>query len=159
MIKLLLFFFLAVNLTAARQNTRTESRQQAELGPVVNGCEYNSARLFNLDQSAGKGTLIIAIARRGKNEGSQVLSRRRLHNLRTYLVEFLKRNSETIVTAEGDPVAGLGRIEVYVSGKLAEIFEMRRNEDFFVGSCEDSTEEDKLLYDSRRSRRPPPRRR
>lgn len=150
----IIYLLIAVNLTVIGQSHKAQSRQQTELGSAVNGCEYNSARLFNLDQSAGENVLVIAIARRGKGEEAQTLNRRRLHNLRTYLVKFLKRDPGTIVTAAGDRVPGLGRIDVYVSGKLVETFEMKRNEDFFVGSCEDSTEEDKLLYDSRRSRKP-----
>ena len=48
--------------------------------------------------------------------GEQRQELNRLHNVRTYLVQFDLRSPETIVTAEGLRVNGYGRVELYVGG-------------------------------------------
>ena len=74
------------------------------------------------------------IARLGDSEQRQELNRRRLHNARTYLVEFEHRSPQTIITAEGERVKGYGRVELYVGGKLFYVLMIRPNANFAVGS-------------------------
>jgi hypothetical protein len=111
------------------------------------GCEYNSAVLDVLAQKTSLDQLIIVIARLGSNEGRSNLNRRRLHNVRTYLTEFLtdpsvRRNTEMIVLAQGERVHGFGRIEFYVSGKLVRTLTMRTNADLTIANCAREPPED-----------------
>ncbi len=87
-------------------------------------CEYNISTLSAAHHTAGDDGLVIVIARLGDGEYTKDLNRRRLHNVRVYLTEFdWHRRPETVITAEGEPVKGYGRIELYVKGNL------------FRGSC------------------------
>lgn len=104
------------------------------------GCEYNTTILDSLAQKTGLDELIIVIARLGSNETKPNLNNRRLHNVRTYLTEFLTdpsvaRKPETIVLAQGEAVQGFGRIEFYVNGKLVGILKIRANADLAVANC------------------------
>src|SRR5262249_14634611 len=98
-------------------------------------CEFHIATLDAAHNQAGKEGLVVAIARRGDAEQRPELNRRRLHNVRTYLVEFDHRSPKTIITAEGERVTGYGRIELYVGGKLYYVLMIRSNADFAVGAC------------------------
>lgn len=105
--------------------------------PILGNCEDNIGYLSNAHQMAGSDSTVIAIARLGNGERSRELNRRRLHNVRIYLTEFdWRRAPETIVTAQGDPVKGHGRVELYVKGELFAILAVKRNQDLLVGSCE-----------------------
>lgn len=115
-------------------------------------CEFHIATLDAAHDQAGKDGLVIVIARLGDGEQRVDLNHRRLHNVRTYLVEFDRRSPQTIITAEGERVKGYGRVELYVGGKLFYVLMIRPNADFAVGSCsfegEDpcSPEREKKLY-------------
>jgi hypothetical protein len=61
-----------------------------------------------------EGTQLILITRLGDGERDHKLSRARLY----YVEDYLKRHNVQHVLAEGDRVAGFGRIEAYVGGKL-----------------------------------------
>lgn len=61
-----------------------------------------------------KGTYFILIARRGTGERNPNLIRARFD----YVEDYLKRKKVQYVFAEGSPVEGYGRIEVYVGGRL-----------------------------------------
>jgi hypothetical protein len=140
---------------------QSPSTQTVKMETKPTNCEFNIATLDAAHVQAGKDGLVIAIARLGDSEQRQDLSRRRLHNVRTYLVEFGHRSPETIITAEGERVNGYGRVELYVGGKLFYVLMVRPNADFSVGSCsyegEDpcTHEREKKLYPclDRRSRR------
>ena len=143
-------------LTAAQDPPTTAVKMETK----PTNCEFNIAVLDGAHGKVGKDDLIIVIARLGDNEQRQDLNRRRLHNIRTYLVEFDHRSPETIITAEGERVNGYGRVELYVGGKLFYVLIIRPNADFPVGSCsyegEDpcTHEREKKLYPclDRRSR-------
>jgi hypothetical protein len=118
--------------TAAVQKPSTPTVKM-ETKPT--NCEFHIATLDAANNEAGGKGLVIVIARLGDGEQRQTLNRRRLHNVRTYLVEFDHRSTETIITAEGERVNGYGRIELYVAGKLFYVLMIRTNADFAVGSC------------------------
>ena len=61
-----------------------------------------------------KGTHFIVIARRGTGERDPKLIRARFD----YIEDYLKRKRVDYVFAEGTPVAGYGRIEIYIGGRL-----------------------------------------
>ena len=62
-----------------------------------------------------KETRLILIARLGTGERDRKLNRARL----AYVEDYLKSHNVEYVFAEGERVAGLGRFEVYVGGRLA----------------------------------------
>jgi len=97
-------------------------------------CEFNIAILDAAHSQAGNDGLVIVIARLGRNERSE-LSRRRLHNVKTYLEQFAGRRTQTIITAEGDRVNGYGLVELYVKGQHFYTLKVRSNSDLIVGQC------------------------
>lgn len=104
---------------------------------ILGTCEDNVSFLSNAHHLAGSDGTIIAIARLGDGETSLARNRRRLHNVRVYLTEFgWHRQPSTVITAQGEPIKGYGRVELYVRGVLFAILQVRRNQDLLVGSCE-----------------------
>ena len=72
-----------------------------------------------------EGAYLILIARLGSGEVSRSLNQTRLASAEQYV---LRRGSDLkYVLAQGSRVKGLGRIEIYVGGKLAEIMPLRKN--------------------------------
>jgi len=130
--------------------------------PILGNCEDNIAVLSAAHQEAGEKGLIIVIARLGDGEYRSDLNRRRLHNVRVYLTEFdWHRTAETVVTAQGERVSGVGRVELYIAGKLVAVLGVKRNGDLLVGSCEPDdmrpVKAERNLYPflDRKSRKPP----
>lgn len=122
---------------SAQERAGQTAAHQADAEPQPTNCEYHIATLEAAHHDAGEDGLIIVIARRGTDEDRRDLNRRRLYNARAYLTDYLNvRSPKTIVTAEGEPVKGYGRIELYVGGKLYFVLALRRNADLLVGSCE-----------------------
>jgi hypothetical protein len=107
------------------------------------GCEENEARLdsilIQMEERKDPRDVFIIIARLGDGEQSLETSRRRLHNAKEYLlirrdVPAIKRNQ--IVTALGDRTSGLGRIELYIGGKLVDRLLVGKNRGLCVDCCE-----------------------
>lgn len=73
---------------------------------------------------------LIFISRLGTGESSRKLNRRRLNDVRVFMEELYDVPKDEIVTAEGEPVRGRGRVEAYQSGKLVLIFTLPRNKSF-----------------------------
>jgi len=84
----------------------------------------------------GRSDFLILIARLGKGEKNKELNRRRLHNVRERL-KAAGIESEKLVTAEGECVNGLGRIELYAGGRMIENLRVKRNKDICVECCGD----------------------
>ena len=102
----------------------------------VNDCELNVHLLDTAHHLAGDDN-IIAIAHLGDGEVKLELNRRRLHNVRAYLTYFgWKRPRATVITAEGEKVDGVGRVDIYVRGSLWASLGVRRNGDLILGICE-----------------------
>ena len=136
---------------AATGHTAAQNAESPETYVAIgNTCESNIARLDRIYSEAGSDGLVIAIARLGDGEQSRRLNQRRLHNVRLYLEKVRGRAPKTIIIAEGKPVRGRGRVEIYVGGKLMDVLGVRRGEDLYAGSCDGTGELDHLFYDSRR---------
>ena len=72
-----------------------------------------------------EGAYLILLARLGTGEFSGSLNQARLAGVEEYV---LRRGSDLkYVLAQGSRVKGLGRIEIYVGGQLAEIMPLRKN--------------------------------
>lgn len=139
-------WWLAVTIHAAAQKAESPETYVA----IGNTCESNIARLDRIHSEAGADGLVIAIARLGDGEQARRFNQRRLHNFRLYLEEVRGRAPRTIITAEGEPARGRGRVEIYVGCKLVDVLGVGRGEDLYAGSCDATGELDHLFYDSRR---------
>jgi hypothetical protein len=69
--------------------------------------------------AARSGSVVLVVARLGVGERSTSLNRRRLASVRKF-VSQRKSYTATFYYAEGDRVDGLGRVEIYVLGKLVD---------------------------------------
>ena len=114
-------------------NSGAADLKKARLGTVGPGerelptnCEATSFARDEIVVAAreGKNSDVILIARRGRGEQSRSLSNRRLALLSYNLRDF---GVTRLVTAEGDRTGGLGRIEVYLEGRLFRVFLFKRN--------------------------------
>jgi len=72
-----------------------------------------------------EGAYLILIARLGTGEFSSSLNQARLSGVE----EYVRRTGSDLkyVLAQGSRIKGLGRIEIYVGGQLAEIMPLRKN--------------------------------
>jgi hypothetical protein len=108
-----------------------------ELGPAR--CHDYGAFLDVVHQGTAPDQLMIVIARLGDGDIRSNLNLRRLENVRAYWTKFLyeehRRKPETIILAEGERVAGHGRLEFYVGGKLVGVLKVSRNADLYIGEC------------------------
>ena len=79
-------------------------------------CEDFQAHLDHaiIDWLNVKETYMIVITRLGTGERGRKLNRAR----QAYIQDYLTRKNVQYVFAEGDRVEGLGRLEVYVGGRL-----------------------------------------
>jgi hypothetical protein len=107
--------------------------------PIVvagNNCESNKVTwdLIAIESNKNQSTIIM-IARLGDEEHSRKYNHRRLHNIFTYLRDREIPN-DRLVRAEGERVSGLGRVDVYLNGRLFAVFPVPRNADLAGGSCE-----------------------
>jgi hypothetical protein len=126
---MIVIIILALALSAAPSSGQTIKPEK----PFVVGAENNESSKASLDllaERAGKDKLIVFVARLGKLETSQSLSRRRLHTALEYLQKTRALPSERLVSAFGDSTSGEGRIEVYLDNKLFMVFLFRRNKNF-----------------------------
>lgn len=71
-----------------------------------------------------QGTHMILISRLGTGEKNRNLNRQRLE----YVEEYLQKKDVEYVFAEGAPVKGLGRFEVYVGGRLTMSFPVAKGQ-------------------------------
>jgi hypothetical protein len=94
--------------------------------------ETTKAELDLLAQTARRHSdhLIFIIARLGNGERSRRLNRRRLHAIRDFLKQERFIPEQRLIAAEGEPMRGLGRVEVYLGGKLFMVFTLPRNKFF-----------------------------
>jgi hypothetical protein len=121
---------VALIVTAPAQSPPAADRAAA---PAPDNCEGNAARLDavrNKSREAGEQKVTILIAKLGGGEQSRELNRRRLHAVRSYLTA-MGLPPQRLITAEGEPVDGNGRVEVYVG----------RCKDLPVGTCESDPED------------------
>jgi hypothetical protein len=114
-------------------------QQTSHLEPIeITNCELTILMLDSLAKELEDG-VVIAVARLGDGERNLKMNSRRLHNIRAYLTKFLQTNrllDQQVITAVGERVKGLGRVEIYMQGKLYGVLAVTRNKDLTVGLCE-----------------------
>ena len=135
----LLLFSCLVTLTAQEREI-LPSRQPDELVDAKpKRCWENELSLDVISQSTPADEIIIVIGRLGDKDLKPNLNKRRLHNVRAYWTQYLtgagKRNPQTVIVAEGEPMKGLGQVEFYVRGRLVEVFKTRPNSDLYAAEC------------------------
>lgn len=114
------------------------SATNAQVKPA--GCATNNGVLDVLAHQTRPDQLIIIIARLGTGERDRGLNRRRLHNVKTYLTEYVtgeggRRGADMLILAEGERVKGYGRVEFYVGGVLTTYILVGRGSDLIIGTC------------------------
>lgn len=137
-------YFRFVLLTALLAATvsgqdRKEGSIPFAFSPQPTNCETNRVRLESYAESfvktAKDDAVIIAIARLGTGERARELNRVRLYIVRATLVQDLKLAEKQVVTAEGSPVSGYGRIDIYMNGKLMDALLVRRGKALCADCC------------------------
>ena len=110
---------------ANKQKSDEQSVKYLDQWPME--CEGAATRLdfAVINTRKLEGAYLILIARLGSGEVSRTLNQTRLASAEEYV---LRRGADLkYVLAQGSRVRGLGRIEIYVGGKLAEIMPLRKN--------------------------------
>jgi hypothetical protein len=95
---------------------------------IPSDCEYVRGILdLVLAQGANiEDSDIILIFRLGKGEKSKKVINRRMEVVRNH-INFRKQNLEKFVLAEGEKTNGLGKVEIYIKGKLTEVLFAKKN--------------------------------
>jgi hypothetical protein len=132
-----IFVFLWMCLPVFAQG----SASKVSRGLKATSCEANT---LNLDliadkfaKSRFKDEFVILISRLGKYERSSGdIHARRLYTITSYLASRTDHKLQTI-TATGDRTNELGRVEIYVRGKLFAVFSAARCADIPVAICDD----------------------
>ena len=128
------------SVSVAGQNGADSSIPFA-FAPQPTNCEQNRFRfesyaaLFNRVKERNGGGVLIAVARLGTGERSRNLNRTRLYVVRATLIEDLGLQEPEVVTAEGERVNGLGRIEVYIGGELVDTLLIHRAKGLCADCC------------------------
>jgi len=118
-------------ITADSLRVRIEQKGQPQTPKSLDQwpmeCEGAATRLDFAVVNTRKleGAYLILIARLGTGELSSSLNQARLSGVE----EYVRRTGSDLkyVLAQGSRVKGLGRLEIYVGGKLAEIMPLRKN--------------------------------
>lgn len=112
---------------------------------IGDNCEQSSAKLVGvrtLFKDIDSEQKIILIANLGRKERNSFLNKRRLFSVTAYL-QMMKVEKNRIVTANTDKSTGLGKVEIYIQGRLVEIIYARRDADIPVGKCDNDYEDNK----------------
>ena len=117
---------LSVEAHSVYQSTPLDTRRQSEAAERPTNCE--TASLVR-DETIGAWreaptANIILVARLGKGERSSSLGNRRLA---AWVGRLRDWGADRLVTAIGERTAGLGRVEIYVSGRLLYTILFKRN--------------------------------
>ena len=126
------------------ENSSTQ-RKSDNRGFKVNICEENIARLDSIHNQIKEEEKVTFISYLGNKEADNKLHYRRLQNARRYFSIFL--GDRRVLTVKGSGRKTRGRIEAYLQGKLIEVFYLNQNEDFRVGSCDDTDQRNYKLFD------------
>jgi hypothetical protein len=119
-----------MNLSFRLRDKQSRAAQSTDVTYVVKqpvSCESFAALVDNdaVKWQGNEETYLIFIARLGKTERIAELNRSRL----TEIEEYLKRYKNIkYVTAEGSRVEGLGKVEIYVIGKLSTVIPVKKND-------------------------------
>jgi hypothetical protein len=115
------------NYQASATEQKGEQQTVKSLDQWPMECEGAATRLdfAVINTRKLEGAYLILIARLGSGEFSRSLNQTRLASVEQYV---LRSGSDLkYVLAQGNRVKGLGRLEIYVGGKLVETMPFRKN--------------------------------
>ena len=121
-----LFFVIGTCVGVAQTNTQGSQKREPPEAQVPMECEAAASRLdfAVIDTKKSPDTYLIIVARLGTGEPAN-LNQIRLSNAKEYV---LRRGTDLkYVLAVGDRTSGLGRLEVYVGGRLTQIMPFEKN--------------------------------
>jgi hypothetical protein len=121
----LLIGLLALTLFAQQKSKSESAVSSSQEEPTE--CDAATGRLDHavIDTREMEGSYLIIITRLGKGETSSRLNKQRLSVVEEYV---LRRGANLkYVLAEGRRVKGLGRVELYVGGRLLYIMPIKKN--------------------------------
>jgi hypothetical protein len=113
------------------------------------GQSQNLPNLVDCDESVARQDAVVSVAlerlrdysfliiviRPGVGENSSQLASKRLFNMRQYFkLRGSRLKSDRLIFANGVPTEGLGQVEFYINGQLAEALSYPRN-GFICHSC------------------------
>ena len=100
-----------------------------------------------------ENAFLIIVIRPGKDEGSNQLASKRLFNVKQYFkLRGSRLEPEKLVFAKGEPTNGLGQVEFYIDGRLADVLSYPRNGFICHACCLPDTD---YYPDKSRLRKPP----
>lgn len=106
----------------------SQSKSEKE---IPSHCEYVRAILDDslVRASEIEDAHVIFIFRLGKNEKSRKLINQRMELVRNH-IKFRKQDPDRFILAEGEKTNGLGKLEIYIAGKLAGVIFAKKNANF-----------------------------
>lgn len=126
----LLFFSLTSMLTG---QTIMKNKERKE-NPAP--CEFAQSTLSVIHNLA-KGKNIIIISRLGNGEVSNSLHKKRLSSAKKFYIDSWNRPADTIITASGDRVKGLGRLDIFLDGNYLDKILIGKNASLYVNCVTD----------------------
>lgn len=119
----LILVVIIVFATGVGSSAQSTKKSQDE---IISNCEDAQRTVSTINNLKVNDNLII-ISRLGKNETKKLIGRQRLEDVKSYLERAWKRDPQTIILAEGEKSTGLGRLDFYVVGMLAESLFLPKN--------------------------------
>ena len=134
-----LLFCVALSVAAQKEEVFPTRQLSEFVDAKPDTCAYTHYKVDILTQNTPKDKALIVIARLSDKDLKPNLNKRRLHNIRAYLTqavgEQFRRDPQTIILAEGEPVKGYGQVEFYLDGRLVEVLKARWNSDLNFADC------------------------
>jgi len=129
--------YAVLSYSALAQNPPSETQI---VRADANACELNNLYIDYFAQDArSSGERVFVIARLGRGETSRTINRDHLGYARFMLTNKDVR-PERLVIAEGERVAGEGRVEFYLGSRLYLVSLAKRNEMVCLMCCNDRPE-------------------
>jgi hypothetical protein len=129
--------FVFCSLAACELAFAQRASDEPYIVPSDSSGEINSREIDSMAVEAKhNGERLFVIARLGAGETSRRLNLARLYNTREYL-SVKSFDPQTTIFAEGERVAGEGRIEFYLGSRLRLVTLARRNKMPNLTCCED----------------------
>lgn len=125
--------YRASEINFKQENAQTGKKSQEN--KVLN-CE-DAQRIVSTINNLKVNDNLIIISRMGKKETNKLIGRKRLEDIKSYLENAWKRDPQTIILAEGERVAGKGRIDFYVVGILFDSLVADKNKSIQIRCSED----------------------
>ena len=117
---------------------QTVSAQITSESPTPLGCDgmlgYFDSVLSRALSEENKDSILIVIARSGNGEKLSV-NQQRLKSFEKYFTGFRPFPKERLVLAKGEKRNGLGKLEFYINGKLADELFLNKKQRVCSGCC------------------------